>query len=124
MIVLKNIKKMSKIPTAEEFLKSKDYNLGGNEELADGLLTNNVIEDMIEFAKLHVEAALKEASENAKILEKSDWGKWEDSENEKGNLEEKVSVKTNYYGHGDCSYQILTVSHESILKAYPLTNIK
>ena len=52
---------MSKIPTAEEFLKSKDYNLGGNEELADGLLTNNVIEDMIEFAKLHVEAALKEA---------------------------------------------------------------
>ena len=52
---------MSKIPTAEDFLKSKDYNLGGNEELADGLLTNNVIEDMIEFTKLHVEAALKEA---------------------------------------------------------------
>ena len=52
---------MNKIPTAEEFLKSKDYNLGGNEELADGILTNNVIEDMIEFAKLHVEAALKEA---------------------------------------------------------------
>lgn len=53
----------NKIPTAEEFLKSKDYNLGGNEELADGLLTNNVIEDMIEFAKRHVEAALKEAKE-------------------------------------------------------------
>ena len=61
---------MSKIPTAEEFLKSKDYNLGGNEELADGLLTNNVIEDMIEFAKLHVEAALKEAE----IEGQTNWG--------------------------------------------------
>ena len=61
---------MSKIPTAEEFLKSKDYNLGGNEELADGLLTNNVIEDMIEFAKLHVEEALKEAE----IAGQNNWG--------------------------------------------------
>ena len=61
---------MSKIPTAEEFLKSKDYNLGGNEELADGLLTNNVIEDMIEFAKLHVEAAIKQAE----IEGQTNWG--------------------------------------------------
>ena len=58
----------NKIPTAEDFLKSKDYNLGGNCELADGLLTNNVIEDMIQFAKLHVEAALKEALENSETF--------------------------------------------------------
>ena len=106
---------MSKIPTAEEFL---DANTSG---IIDEIKCKEL---MIEFAKLHVEAALKEAAIKAKILEKSNWGKWEDSENEKGNLEEKVSVKINHYGHGDCSYQILTVSHESILKAYPLTNIK
>ena len=43
---------MKKILTAEEFLKSKG--LGGYQEF-DGVLQ--------EFAKLHVEAALKEASE-------------------------------------------------------------
>ena len=31
------------IPTAEDFLKSKDYNLGGNCELADGLLNSPVL---------------------------------------------------------------------------------
>ena len=104
---------MSKIPTALEFISN-----------AHDISMENIHYFMIEFAKLHVEAALEEAAIKAKILEKSNWGKWEDSENEKGNFEEKVSVKINHYGHGDCSYQILTVSHESILKAYPLTNIK
>ena len=69
---------MSKIPTAEEFLKSKDYNLGGNEELADGLLTNNVIEDMIEFAKLHVEAAIKACIEDAPSGSSTDTVSYED----------------------------------------------
>ena len=111
---------MSKIPTAEEFLATSDE----FEVIETRKQEEVVTKTMIEFAKLHVEAALKEAAIKAKILEKSNWGKWEDSENEKGNLEEKVSVKINHYGHGDCYYQILTVSHESILKAYPLTNIK
>ena len=69
---------MNKIPTAEEFLKSKDYNLGGNEELADGLLTNNVIEDMIEFAKLHVEAAIKACIEDAPSGSSTDTVSYED----------------------------------------------
>ena len=52
MIVLKNIKKMSKIPTVEEFYKQ-----------TTGCTINHgdVKTAMIEFAKLHVEAALKEA---------------------------------------------------------------
>ena len=117
---------MSKITTVKKFLhQSKSLhdmwdNTRGKGEWDEEAIANS----HIEFAKLHVEAALEEAAIKAKILEKSNWGKWEDSENEKGNLEEKVSVKINHYGHGDCSYQILTVSHESILKAYPLTNIK
>lgn len=40
--------------------------------------TKNSIEAMIEFAKLHVEAALKEASEQAEI--ENDW------DNQKGNI--------------------------------------
>lgn len=45
---------MNKMPTAEEFLKSKNY------------FDSDEYEDLIiEFAKLHVEAALKSASEKA-----------------------------------------------------------
>ena len=51
------------IPTAEDFLKAKDYNITDDGELYDGLLTNNVIKDMIEFAQLHVEAALTQAKD-------------------------------------------------------------
>ena len=53
---------MSKIPTAEEFLilnKDKDFRLS-----MSGLYVSEI---MIEFAKLHVEAALKNASENALV---------------------------------------------------------
>ena len=58
MIVLKNIKKMSKIPTPEEFLETdKDWN-------------RTTAQMMIEFAKLHVEAALKEAE----IAGQNNWG--------------------------------------------------
>ena len=56
MIALKNIKKMSKIPTVEEFLLLNNF--------------KNNTEAMIKFAKLHVEAALKEAE----IAGQNNWG--------------------------------------------------
>ena len=52
-IVLKNIKKMNKIPTAEEFLNQKPF--------INGMTRMDQRVAMIEFAKLHVEAALKKA---------------------------------------------------------------
>ena len=70
----------NKIPTAEEFLETdKDWN-------------KTTAQMMIEFAKLHVEAALKEA--NRKV------------------------IVTYYYDEG------IRVNKDSILNAYPLTNIK
>ena len=52
---------MSKIPTAEEFLTISDE----FEVLETRKQEEVVTKTMIEFAKLHVEAALKEASEKA-----------------------------------------------------------
>ena len=52
---------MSEIPTAEEVL-SKKFN-----ELKSSFALNDVKDCMIEFAKLHVTAALKEASEKATV---------------------------------------------------------
>ena len=76
---------MSKIPTVEEFLKGRPWKNGMN-------LQERIHESMIEFAKLHVEAALEEA--NRKV------------------------IVTYYYDEG------IRVNKDSILNAYPLTNIK
>ena len=66
MIVLKNIKKMSKIPTAEEFINEN----GGFLKYSSAQEFVECQSLMIEFAKLHVEAALKEAE----IAGQNNWG--------------------------------------------------
>jgi hypothetical protein len=78
------------IPTAEEF-----YTNFVIEHKSD----SKTLDLMIEFAKLHVQAALKEASEKAKI-------------------------KYEYSGNTGSEYCDEYVDHNSILNAYPLTNIK
>ncbi len=79
---------MEQIPTAEEFFKIKKCRVFSNGEVKD-----ITISDILEFTKLHVEAALKEASENAIV----------------------------YADEGGYSE---FVDEQSILNAYPLTNIK
>lgn len=87
---------MNKIPTAEEYLKNFiDFKLVQLKEYTPKMLTNDIKIAMIEFTKLHVEAALEEASEKA------------------------VPV-TN--GAGEWAY--LYVDKDSILQSYPLRNIK
>ena len=80
---------MSKIPTAEEFYKQ-----------TTGCTINHgdVKTAMIEFAKLHVEAALKAASE-------------------------KATSSAFYSPDNDGTYDS-SVHKSSILNAYPLENIK
>ena len=82
------------IPTAEEYLASKGLKGVGNLLVRDNsnYSENGTQKLMIEFAKLHVEAALKEASEKA---------------------------TTDGYGDGYAG-----IDEDSILNAYPLTNIK
>jgi hypothetical protein len=80
---------MEKIPTAEEFLMEAGFPGHAKHGLAKKW--------MIEFAKLHVEAALKEASEKVKA-------KW-------------VHMK-------DYSRIYDGIDKDSILNSYPLTNIK
>lgn len=87
-----------KIPTAEEFVVK--YNSTAQE---DSL--------MVAFAKLHVEAALKAASENAKINVSE------------GNKEVFIgwgAGRTPAYA----KETIREVSEDSIINSYPLENIK
>ena len=96
-----NLKKMSKIPTAKEFLhQSKSLhnmwdNTRGRGEWDEEAIANS----HIEFAKLHVEAALKEASKKAKCCD--------DAIVDLGHTIIEAYVEEN-----------------SILNAYPLENIK
>ena len=84
---------MARIPTARTFLQNliEENNHDSNIDIEDAL---------IEFAKLHVEAALKEASEKAKT--KMEW--WTD------------------LGGGE--HEEITVNKNSIKKSYPIENIK
>lgn len=96
MIVLKNIKKMSKIPTAEKFLlQCKSLHEMWNDTRGRGEWNEKaIINSHIEFAKLHVKEALKEALESIPCLgSSSDIATYEEVEN-------------------------------AVLNAYPLENIK
>jgi hypothetical protein len=95
------------IPTAEEFLKNKPF-------MRSDLQCETNYQLMIEFAKLHVEAALKAILENVKVK-----------------MIDNCSDHTPYRGEcGKCgsyhNYKIASeeVDEESIINAYPLTNIK
>jgi hypothetical protein len=84
---------MGTIPIAEEVLRK--YNIVVNKtDTMSYTVKANCKEAMIEFAKLHVEAALKAASENADTL--------------KGEV---------YASKG-------AINKDSILNSYPLDNIK
>ena len=75
------------ITTAEEFIKNFHRQEGHTFE-------QTVPQAMIEFAKLHVESALKNASEKSTVIRDEEF------------------------------YTISHVNKNSILNAYPLTNIK
>ena len=88
------------IPTAEEFLK--EYGVVSS---IDGSVTSLAIEAMIEFAKLHVQAALKAAANKAMLNAYDRFGK---------------CLKKEYYSdEGE-----VTINGNSIINSYPLETIK
>lgn len=89
------------IPTAEEFLKSNSYiTQDGAEDVHTSLY--DVSEVMIEFAKLHVKAALENAAKYADLHSKY-----------KPKIGEKPDINCNKY-----------IYQASILNAYDLNQIK
>ena len=85
---------MKKTPTSEEFFLSKSKELISDSED----MPKWMIEAAIEFAKLHVEEAVKEITEKAKAYPRSN-GEW-------------VSSTATAF-----------IDKQSIIDAYPLTNI-
>lgn len=84
---------MHKIPTAEEFMLNEYETDDVNKIVAE---PQHVKWMMIEFAKLHVQPALKAAAENCRL---------------------KVPEDRD-------AHALFVIDRESILNAYPLTNVK
>jgi hypothetical protein len=71
---------MEKIPTAEEFCKDSTYDADYDGEVFEVVDKEECIKKMIEFAKLHVEAALKEKEKQIEKLKDFDtWKEWKNS---------------------------------------------
>ena len=85
--------------TAEKFL---------NKWITNPLDYNDIENLMIEFAKLHVKVALKEASEKAELYRYNN-----------GFKQSKANIKEEY-----CFNYKVAIDKETILNAYPLENIK
>ena len=88
-----------KIPTAADFFNGNGM----------GFKTGELEERGIEFAKLHLEAALKQILDKAKIVKV-------------GSSQEKVRGK--YNGYDWVYLPVYDVDKQSILDAYPLDLIK
>lgn len=112
MDLLKNLDNMI---TAEDYLEKKFPEF---EDLDNGNIWNNIEEAMIEFAKLHVEAALKEASENTYFITR-------DHDMYNREYLKYVDIDPNdTEGDTFCYGGSIVINEDSILNAYPLENIK
>ena len=100
---------MEKIPTAVSILSKHSVNYGTIEGNSRAIVKGSeAINAMIEFAQLHVQAALQAASENACVL-----------------FEKRTKTYSEYnkrfvVNGGD----VYTVAKYNILNAYPQENIK
>ena len=100
---------MEKIPTALEMFQKGEF--------------TKIQDAMIEFAKLHVEAALKEASEKVKLAKAFDYGSYYEPTAKFKPTTDNIFVKEEY-GHGDSGYVAVKPDTDTILNSYPLDNIK
>ena len=106
---------MEKLPTAQE--------LGNKLYQPIGMNCNEfAIKLAIEFAKLHVEAALEAASEEAKLKHNYHDEVYDSNYCDKVNAE-FCSLRTDGDGM-PYGADLLNIDKESILNSYPLTNIK
>lgn len=90
-----------KIPTAEEFLKTKTLSPSKNMYGGYNIPYSYLQSLLIEFAKLHVQKALEQAGENAQLYHNNE-----------------------YLDEFDDPAGLVTIAKDTILESYPLTNIK
>lgn len=102
---------MIPLPTAREFLFKN----------ADRFQSTTPDEWLIEFTKLHVQAALKAASEKAIIHE--DYEECYTSDYVCKGKEQHYCIETDRDGM-PCSIRKYSINETSILNSYPLENIK
>lgn len=104
---------LEKVPSVKEFFASEAEKLRSTNMLEPGWM----LESAKKFAKMHVDAALKSASENG-LIDRKPTGE--------GEISEPSQSKTH---EGDLGYEeyipvIYSINSESILNSYSEENIK
>jgi hypothetical protein len=102
---MENQNKMTKIPTAEEIMQD---HLDPHDCLRVSKCYEMTLDAIKEFAKLHVEAALKEASENGMVELSKDW----------------ITKQQTIHPNQLVSMIEIKINKDSILNSYSLENIK
>lgn len=112
---------VNKIPTAEELI---NLTTSMDHPESKGMIYKDIKDIMIEFAKLHVEAALRAASEKQVI--EAYYEDWNDTENtgKDGPFLNDNNYEATYLAPVISGGKCFVVDKNSILNAYPLTNIK
>lgn len=111
---------MEKVPIAIEILKNSET----YDEDYPTVSIDDAINAMIEFAKLHVKAALETTNENVFLIHKSGYGREYEPDNESTRITKVKSYSISERGFGESYYNTILIDEESILKAYPETLIK
>jgi len=110
------IKLTNMIPTAKELVEQHQLTWKSTGAPVPLISTKNLEKSLVEFARLHVEAALKAASEKSMLAIQPE------------GLDKQFSKESQYSergGHGEPNWTTrITINEESILNAYPLENIK
>lgn len=99
---------MKELPTAEEFLIRQGCQRMDCEGEDCDYFEDVQPKDLIEFAQLHVQAALESVVENGKVRLANDWVRKQETIHP-NSLVGSITIK---------------VDEESVLNAYPLDNIK
>lgn len=74
----------------------------------------DAIEAIKQAQKDAIEATLKLAAEKSKLLEESNWGRYEQP-SDNPTFKQLSKFEKNNFGHGDCTYQRITIDKSSIL---------
>jgi hypothetical protein len=85
------------------------------EELSGEPLTQSSVIECIEMVQQElIDYVVQRCANEAKLLEQSNWGNYEHFD-PSPNFKETEKICNNHFGHGDCTYEIITVSKSSIL---------
>jgi hypothetical protein len=105
---------MKKLKSAEELYSQLLDECPWSVAISKSVIKPYILE-LVKIAQIDaIKNIVENCSNDAKLLIQSNWGRYENFD-ENPNFKEADKLCKNNFGQGDCTYQIVTVSKQSIL---------